>query len=251
MVKRLLIGSRIVVPLGYILVFLGVLLIWQLSSTSFLVPSVKETVSFLLREISNGSILFYARNTFESVFIAFGLSVAFGLLIGVTLGLAQYWRDVLEPIVLGGYSIPKIILFPIFITFLGIGKKFTVFMGLIHGLFPMIINVTAGIKEINPIYLKVGKCYQCSALQFLKKIYLPAIALPFIIGVRLAFSLCILGVVIVEILIKTDGLGSHIMTAYYMQDLPTMFSYIIFLYGVAFVGNIFFWAIERRLQGKR
>jgi ABC-type nitrate/sulfonate/bicarbonate transport system permease component len=251
MMKSLKLESRIIIPLGYALVFLAVLLIWQLSSKSFLVPSVKETITYLVNSIGSGRILLYAQNTFRAVFIGFGLSVAFGLLLGVFLGLAHYWRAVWEPIVLGAYSVPKIILFPIFIVFFGIGVEFKVVMALIHGFFPMVINVTSGIKEINLTLLKVGKCYQCNSLQFLTKIYLPAIALPFIIGVRLAFSLCILGVVVVEILIKGEGLGSQIMSAYYMQELPPMFAYIIFLFSVAFLGNLCFWVLERRLERTR
>ena len=243
--------SKMITLLGSGFVFLAILFIWQLSSKSFLVPSVMETIKYLVKDIRNGAILFYAQNTFGASFIAFGLSIVFGSLLGIFLGLVHYWRRVLEPIVLGAYSIPKIILFPIFVVLFGLGMGLHIFNGFIHGLFPMIINVTTGLKEINPALLKVGKSYQCNFYQFLTKIYLPAIALPFIIGVRLAFSLSIIGVILIEILIKGQGLGTQIMMAYEFQQLPKMFSYMVFLFGIAFLGNICWWAIERRLAKTR
>lgn len=104
-------GSRVITLLGTALVFVAILFIWQLGSRSFLVPSVKETIKYLVKDIRSGPILFYAQNTFRSCFIAFGLSIVFGLMLGIFLGLAHYWRRVLEPIVLGAYSIPRLFFF--------------------------------------------------------------------------------------------------------------------------------------------
>ena len=55
--------------------------------------------------------------------VAFGLSVVFGMLIGILIGLTNIGRRSLYPIVLLLYGIPQAILLPLFVLVLGSGRR--------------------------------------------------------------------------------------------------------------------------------
>ena len=57
----------------------------------------------------------------------------------MTLGLVRFWGNVFEPITLSVYSIPKVTLFPIFLTVFGFGLYSKIAFGMFHGIFPIII----------------------------------------------------------------------------------------------------------------
>ena len=124
-------------------------------------------------------------------------------------------------------------------------------MAFIHAVFPIIINVMTGIKEVNATHVKVGKSFQANWYQQVTKIYFPSIALSLVVGLRMGFSFSILGVVISELFASREGLGRLIMRRYAVMDINTMFAAILLLFIVAFIGNLLFWILEKKLRGVR
>ena len=73
-----------------------------------------------------------------------------GLWIGVTLGRVRFWGKVSEPIALSIYSIPKVTLFPIFLTVFGFGLYSKIAFGMFHGIFPILIIAMNATREVQP-----------------------------------------------------------------------------------------------------
>lgn len=250
------VGRDMIVPVGTTLIGVAFVVVWALLSASpvgFVVAAPWSALTILVAGMFGPDpiILPHALSTFSAALLGFGLAIIVGLIWGVFLGISWYWRSVFEPLILSTYSIPKIILFPIFLFILGIGLWAQASMAFIHAVFPIIINVMTGIKEVSATHVKVGRSFQASPLQQVTKIYFPSIALSLVVGLRMGFSFSILGVVISELFASREGLGRLIMRRYAVMDINTMFAAILLLFIVAFVGNLLFWILEKKLRGVR
>ncbi len=78
--------------------------------------------------------------TLVELVVAFALSVVFGMLIGVLIGLSNIGRRSLYPVVLLLYGIPQAIMLPLFVLIFGLGPASKIAFGFSHGIFPVIVN---------------------------------------------------------------------------------------------------------------
>src|SRR2546428_546130 len=91
--------------------------------------------------------------TLIELVVAFALSVAFGMLIGILIGLSNIGRRSFYPIVLLLYGIPQAILLPLFVLVFGLGAASKIAFGFSHGIFPVIINTLAGMRNVSPLLM--------------------------------------------------------------------------------------------------
>ena len=67
------------------------------------------------------------------------VSVVIGLLVGFWLGFERLSGDVLEPMIVTLYAIPKLTLYPILLLAFGLGLSAKVAFGVLHGVIPIIL----------------------------------------------------------------------------------------------------------------
>ena len=77
------------------------------------------------------------------------------------------------------YSIPKVTLFPIFLTIFGFGLGSKVAFGMFHGIFPILILTMNATREVSDVHLKVAR-----SLRLSRRADLPAGDLPVDLPVR-------------------------------------------------------------------
>ena len=225
-----------------------VALVWVLLSGSFLVAAPGPTLRLLGQGlVTEGWLWPHIGATFRPVVIGLGLAIAGGVGFGIFLGRSPYWRSVFEPILLSLYAIPKITLFPVFLLLFGTGVESRIFMAVIHAIFPLAMNSMIGVATTNPTHLKVARMAQARPWQVVTKIYVPSMAAPLVGGVRMGFSLAIIGVVLSELFAAKEGLGYLIMRSYGVLNVDRMFATILFLFLVAVVVNMSLWWVEKRL----
>jgi len=173
--------------------------------------------------------------TLQPTLYGFGLAFVVCSTIGAILGRSQYWRRVWEPVVAAFYSVPKVTLFPLFVLLFGLGLESRVVMAFVHAVFPILIAMMTGVKELNPVYTKLARTERAGPLQLITKIYLPALGSALAAATRLGLNLALLGVVLSECFAAKRGLGYLIMDAYAADRPDRMFAMIGVLYVVAFV----------------
>jgi NitT/TauT family transport system permease protein len=117
----------------------------------------------------------------------------------------------------------------------GLGLESRVVMAFVHAVFPILVAMMTGVKELNPIYTKLARTERASPLQLITKIYLPALSPALAAATRLGLNLALLGVVLSECFAAKRGLGYLIMDAYAADRPDRMFAMIGVLYVVAFV----------------
>jgi len=180
----------------------------------------------------------------------FAIAVVVGLLIGVPLGAARFAGEVAEPILVAIYSIPKVTLYPVILLIFGIGMPAKVAFGAIHGIVPISIFAMNAVRNINPTHLRTARVMRMSFLDLTLKILIPA-ALPEIVtGIRVGFSLALIGTLLGEMFGSQRGLGHLLMQAMSLHNIERILALTLLLVVFAAGINALLLALDRRLHAR-
>ena len=143
------------------------------------------------------------------------------------------------------YPIPKSSLLPLILLIFGLGEMSKIVMVAIGVFYPMAINATAGVLQINPIYLDVGKSYGASRWDTFRTIALPG-ALPFIMtGVKLGAGLALILIAVAEMVGAKSGIGYMIWSAWETFAVKKMYVGLLVVAVIGFVISLALNEVER------
>ena len=198
---------------------LALLALWEilartgLVDTRFFPPPSRIFATFIALTAS-GELL---ANTLASLLRLFWGSLIGGIpavALGLAMGLYRPVRAVFEPLVAATYPVPKSAILPLILLIFGLGEASKIAMVAIGVFFPVLINSMAGVREINGIYLDVGRNYGASRVQVFRTIALPG-ALPLIMaGIKLGIGMGLILITIAEMIGAKSGLGFMIWNAW-------------------------------------
>ena len=233
---------------------IALLVIWQvvgMLAGDFYVATPVQAADAIADGISSGWFFDSLGATLVATGIGFAIAAVAGLWIGITLGRVRFWGKVSEPIALSIYSIPKVTLFPIFLTVFGFGLYSKIAFGMFHGIFPILIIAMNSTREVSTVHLKVAQSLRLSRTDTFRQVIFPSIYPSLLTGLRLGFSLTLLGVVLGEMFASRAGFGYELVEAITLHDMPRMYGIIAVLVVIAFVINALFMRWERAAAGAR
>jgi len=188
----------------------------------------------------------------DSTMRAFGLAlviaVVVGLALGFALGLHRLSADAMEPMLVALYSIPKITLYPIILLVFGLGMSAKVAFGAIHGIIPVALFTLDAVRGTRPIFVKTGRVLKLSRPQMVRSILFPAAVPEIFSGLRVGFSLTLIGTVLGEMFASQHGLGHLLMNAIGLYNVDAIMSVTFLLVVFAAVVNAILLAIDHRLH---
>lgn len=213
--------------------------------------SPAKTFASVVRMLGDARFLPHVRETLLAFLQGFAIALAIGLAIGLTLGASRLSGEVAEPLLVALYSIPKVTLYPVILLVFGIGMPAKVAFGAIHGIVPISLFAMNAIRNINPVYLRTARVLRLSPTQTAAKILLRA-ALPEIVtGIRVGFSLTLIGTLLGEMFGAQRGLGFLLMQAMSLHEMERILSLTLLLVVFAATVNAGLLALERRLSPLR
>ena len=121
--------------------------------------------------------------------------------------LSNLGRRSIYPVVLLLYGIPQAILLPLFVLMFGIGPAVKIAFGFSHGIFPVIVNTLAGMRNVNRHLVAGAAAMGASRAQQVRYVIFPHMVATVFAGLRLAMTLTLLGVVLAEIFVSQGGIG--------------------------------------------
>jgi NitT/TauT family transport system permease protein len=229
----------------------GLLLGWQVVFAFFgdmaITPPL-QTVRQATRLL--GSEVFWPHlvETTKAFLAALVIALAGGLCLGLLFGFHRLSGEVFEPILTALYSIPKVTLYPVILLIFGIGVAAKVAFGTIHGIIPIVIFTMDAVRTIKPVYVKTGRVFRLGPTTMACRILIPA-ALPEIFtGVRVGFSLTLIGTLIGEMFGALQGVGFVLMRAIGLHDVKTIMGITLLLVVFAATVNTILLGIDRRLH---
>lgn len=172
-----------------------------------------------------------------NIAIAIGLSVAGGFLTGLAIYSVPLLRTTLEPFLVSYSAVPPIVFYPMLIVIFGLNRVPQVLIAVMFGLVPMAIHTIDGLYRIRPVFLKAGRAYRISAFASVFRIKLPAAAPYLFVGMTLAVSYSVIGVISTEFILSASGIGHQISFAYDNYDNRAMYGLIVLLLIIATLLN--------------
>jgi NitT/TauT family transport system permease protein len=189
--------------------------------------------------------------TGQAFLFALLIAVSGGLLIGLVTGLSATASETAEPLLLAANSIPKIALYPVVLLLFGIGLPAKVAFGAIHGVIPVAIFTMNACRGVPPVLLKTAAVLRLSPSDRIRRVLLPS-ALPAILtGVRLGFSLTLIGTILGEMFGSQRGLGYLLMTSIGLQNTDVIMAVTVLLIAFAAIVSTALLTWERRLRRLR
>lgn len=206
-------------------------------------PSVVLTEGFAAI-LSNPKVVRAIWMTFWELGLAFALSVAFGVLIGLPIGLHRPTYRAAYPLVLLVYAVPQVTVLPLFILYFGLGPPSKVAFGFSHGIFPILINVVAGVQNMRPVLMQSAVSMGANRAQLFRHVILPHMVPSLFAGMRLAMTVTLLGVLLAEFYVSSAGIGYYAKLFTESLDSTSLFALIVVLAALA----VFFNEAVRRAE---
>ena len=237
------IGSHLQTPVAVQALTLGAIIaVWELIGTTGILfpelfPSVLAIVASLWNYLTTPLILPHLKASLYEVGGALALAVIGGVPLGILFGSRQSWHRVAEPLILYAAVVPKIVIFPIFILFLGIDVHSKLAVGAIAAFFPISLLTIAGMRDVKKVYVDVARTIGASAWQIATRVYLPAIAGQVFTGIRIGMGAAVTGALLAETKIAKAGLGFMIVEYYGQFRIADMYALLMFIFILAALAN--------------
>jgi len=236
-----------------LVLIVGLVVAWQILfwlAGDAAMRSPWQTLRFTAKLVTTETFRDHLTESARAFAAALAISVLLGLLIGFALGLHRLAREVMEPMLVAIYSIPKITLYPILLLAFGIGTSAKVAFGAIHGFIPVALFTINAVRNVRPILLKTGRVHKLSPPVMVRSILFPAAIPEIFTGIRVGFSLTLIGTLLGEMFAAQRGVGYLLMNAIglYNVDLIMALTFLLFVFAAS--ANIILLAIDHRLHGR-
>jgi NitT/TauT family transport system permease protein len=229
---------------------LGLLLAWELAAQTGLIdvrffPAPSAIIAKLIEMARSGELTENVLISLQRIVLGFLLGGVPAIVIGIAMGIWRPIRALVDPLIVATYPIPKSSLLPLILLIFGLGEMSKVMMVAIGVFYPMAINATAGVLQINQIYLDVGKSFKASPWDTFRTIALPG-ALPFIMtGVKLGAGLALILIAIAEMVGAKSGIGYMIWSAWETFAVAKMYVGLFVIALIGFAISLLLNEIER------
>jgi len=229
-----------------------VVAIWELlAQAGWLSPQVlpapTKVVKTAVKLATSGSLSSDLGVSLLRAIVGFVIGGSVGFTLGVLVGFSRVAEAAIDRSVQMIRAIPFLAVLPLVIVWLGVGEAEKIFLVALGVTFPIYINTTLGIRQIDPKLIELGRIQGLSPLQLIRRIVLPG-ALPSILtGVRYAMATAWLALVVAETIGAQSGIGFLAMDAreFLRTDVIVLTIVIYALIGVAADAIARF--LERRL----
>ena len=182
---------------------LGVVKVADISRPSLVVKSFFELAA-------SGEIFPHLLVSLKEFVIGFILSLIVGIPLGVVLGRYRFPNLLLDPLLMALYTMPRMAMMPLLVVWFGVGVGATISVVFLGAVFPILINTSVGIQEIDPIWVRAVRSFGGNEWDIFKKVLLPGAVPPMMAGVRLGVGRGLLGMVVSEMYASTEGIGGQI-----------------------------------------
>ncbi len=182
---------------------------------------------------------------------AFAASLAIALVGGAGVGLLIGWspvaRQVLQPFVVTFHALPKVVLMPLILLWVGFGLGASVFLGAMMAAFPVLTSVAAGVGALEADLLVLARAFGAPRRLTVRAIVLPGLA-PFLVsGLRVGISYAMVGVLIAELAGSGRGVGHLMLLFLETFEIERLFAAMTLVAGLTLAATGAVGVLERRL----
>jgi NitT/TauT family transport system permease protein len=222
-----------------VLVGIVILGIWQAGATykvfghqllpPFFFSTPYDVAIRVFDMFASGKIWSHIAITLTETVLAFSIGALGGILIGFWFARQPLTAAVFEPYIKMANSLPRVVLAPIFMLWLGLGIWSKVALGVTLVFFIVFFNVYQGIKEVSPVVLANARLMGMNERQLFRHVYWPSALSWMFSSLHTSVGFALVGAVVGEYLGSSAGLGYLIHQAEGVFDTTGVFAGMVVL----------------------
>ena len=232
-----------VVRLKHLMLIIFVVVAWEavvvfLNLPVYKLPRPSVIFTYI---IENAQYVFYHTGlTISAAVLGFLIALMFSFFVAIGIVFSKKIKSMLFPLVLVIRVLPKIVLIPIFILWLGTGIQMKLVVVFLISFFPLVVNTTLGLMEVHPDLVDLARSLGGSTRDIFIKIRIPN-SLPYIFtGMKIAIAYSVIGAIIAEFIAGQTGIGWLMTEGKAFFNLPQAFAALLL---AAIVGFTLFRAV--------
>ncbi|WP_274519149.1 ABC transporter permease [Inquilinus limosus] len=144
---------------------------------------------------------------------------------------------------------PKITLYPILLLMFGLGISAKIAFGTIHGIIPVALFTISAVRNIRPVLVKSGRVMGLRTFEMVTRVLLPAAMPEIFAGLRIGFSLTLIGTLLGEMFASQRGVGFLLMNAIGLHNIDVIMALTFLLTLFAGAASSLLLHLNRKLQG--
>lgn len=245
-------ASRGVRILGGLLVPLVILIVWQVATTTGLVPAYRLptpasvfTAGVELAE--RGQLWTHIAISVQRVVLGFAIGSVTGLAVAAVVGLSRIGDVLLSPTLAALRAVPSLAWVPLLILWMQIGEESKVTLIAIGAFFPVYTTVADALRHVDPHLVEAGRSFSLRGWSLLRTVQLPAVVPSVMSGLRLALAQSWLFLVAAELIASSMGLGFLLDDSQNNGRVDRILLAIVLLALLGTITNAILGLIERRL----
>jgi NitT/TauT family transport system permease protein len=232
------------------LIAFGILLgIWEAAGRAGMLNPLfmpmPSSIGIALYELfSDGRIWPHLGATFTAALAGLALGVLVGIMLGVLGALVPLIAELLEPVMTLLNAIPRVILAPLFVIWLGIGLASKIALSFVLVAVLIFFTVFTGIRQVDRKLVERIVTLGGGRWALVRHVYLPSVTAWVLGNMKVAVGFAFTGAVVGEFVAATQGLGYLLSFAQSTYNSALMLALVLLIMVVVLV----IFAIAGRLE---
>lgn len=226
--------------------------LWEAASRAglinpFYAPAPSKVAEVLATLFADGGIWSHLEATFAAALAGLALGLLIGIVLGFTAALVPVLAELLEPVMMLLNAIPRVILAPLFVIWLGIDLGSKVALSLVLVAVLIFFSVYSGIKDVDQRLVERVKTLGGGRLILLREVYVPSVTAWVMGNLKVAVGFAFTGAVVGEFVASSRGLGYLLQFAQSTYNAGLSIALILLIMGFVLILFALSERLERRL----
>ena len=195
-----------------------ILIAWELAArtgglSSRVLPEPLAVVKAAWELIQSGDMWANVKVSAWRALTGFAIGGSIGFVLGLGTGLFKPAEIALDSSVQMIRNIPALAMIPLVILWFGIGEEAKLFLVALGVFFPIYTNTYHGIRSVDADLIEMARSYGLSGFALYRDVILPGALPSILVGVRFAFGLMWVMLIVAETISAQSGIGYMTMNA--------------------------------------
>lgn len=213
-------------------------------------PLPSEALASLRSDLGSSRFLESVADTARVLLLSYAAAIAIGSIAGMLLGLSAFWSGAALPVVYALNSVPKIVLYPIFLLFLGIGDLSRGSFAFVSGVLPMFLIMVEATAGVSRLHLRLAASLGMSRWSLMRRIVVPSVLPSLAAGMRLCFGLTLIGLLLAEMFSGSSGLGYELLRNLSLARVENILGQVVLIGVLALVPTLALQQLELRIRNR-
>lgn len=216
------------------------ILVWEYVSVNKMVNPIftgmpSEIAREAIKLFQKGEVWLLVWQSFYPFILAFTSAILAGVLLGIIIGINKQILPILSPFIYTLDTVPKIVILPLVIIWLGIGPTAKFFFIFMMAIIPILISTIDAVKSMDEKKIYMAKSFGAKRHFFIYSVVIFDILPRVFSSVKVARGIALIGMVVAEFFGLGKGIGyliSFYGSTYQINKLMVMVLFLLLFNGL-------------------